>query len=173
MYVGHAGVALGAKRAAPSIALGTLIFATYLPDWIDAGLCITGRYHNAQMLSHSLPAVLLLALLAAATQIRQPGWPPALIVGAVVISHILLDYLTGIKPTWPGGPFIGLEIYRHPILDFAVESLVIVAGWLLYRKTLPRHRSNWNPANVMLFLLLAMQGGIDAARLLLPSVNKC
>src|SRR3954470_18133980 len=111
MYVGHAGVALGAKRFAPSAALATLIFATYLPDWMDAALCVTGRYHNAQMMSHSIPATLVLAALAAATQLGRKQRGVILVVALVVISHVLLDYITGIKPTWPGGPFIGLEMY--------------------------------------------------------------
>lgn len=173
MYVGHVGAALGGKRFAPSIALWTLIAAAYLPDWVDAGLCLTGRYHDTEMLSHSVPAVLVLALIAAATQLRRGDRSAALVIAAVVISHVLLDYLTGIKPTWPGGPVIGLQIYAHPLLDFVVEGLVILGGWLLYRRTLPALRGGWKSAGTMLFVLLSMQAIVDASRLLFPAINKC
>jgi membrane-bound metal-dependent hydrolase YbcI (DUF457 family) len=173
MYVGHVGAALGAKRIAPAVAMGTLVFATYIPDWVDAALCLSGKYHDAQMYSHSIPAAVVLAALAGATQLRRLDIRAALVVAAVVISHVLLDYITGIKPTWLGGPFIGLEIYRYPILDFAIEAIVIVTGWMFYRRTLPAGLPKWNPSSTMLLVLLLMQGGIDAARLLLPSVNKC
>lgn len=173
MYVGHLGAALGAKRIAPSVALGTLVFATYLPDWVDAALCISGRYHDAQMASHSIPAALVLAFLAGTTQLGRPHRRAALVVGAVVLSHVLLDYLTGTKPTWYGGPFIGLEFYRRPVLDFIVEAAVIVVGWLFYRRTLPPQPGRWNPSTLMLAVLLLMQAGVDAGRLLFPAINKC
>jgi membrane-bound metal-dependent hydrolase YbcI (DUF457 family) len=173
MYVGHLGAALGAKRIAPAVAMGTLVFATYLPDWVDAALCLTGRYHDAQMYSHSIPATVVLAVLAGATQLRRLDLRAALVVAAVVISHVVLDYITGIKPTWAGGPFIGLEIYRHPVVDFSIEAVVIVTGWAFYHRTLPAGLPKWNASTAMLIVLLVMQGGIDAAHLLLPSVNKC
>jgi membrane-bound metal-dependent hydrolase YbcI (DUF457 family) len=173
VYVGHVGAALGGKRLAPAAAMGTLVFATYLPDWVDAALCVSGRYHDAQMLSHSVPAVLVLAILAGATQFRRADLRAALVIAAVVISHVLLDYLTGIKPTWPGGPVIGLQIYRYPVFDFAVEAFVIVAGWMFYRSTLPAAGSRWNASHVMLAALLFLQIAADAGRLLFPSVTKC
>ena len=173
MYVGHVGAALGARRLAPSLALSTLVLATYLPDWTDAALCLTGQYRDAQLMSHSIPAGIVLAILAGATQLRRRDLSAAAVVAAVVISHVLLDYITGIKPTWSGGPFIGLQIYRYPILDFAVEGAVIVAGWMFYRRTIPAHPAALKRSDLMLRILLLMQAGIDIARLLSPSVIKC
>ncbi len=173
MYVGHAGVALGAKRFAPSVTLAALIFAAYLPDWVDAALCVTGKYHNAQMLSHSVPAALVLAALAGATQVRRADRGAFFIVAATVISHVLLDYITGIKPTWPGGPLVGLQVYSLPVVDFAVEAAVIVAGWLLYKQTVPASTNRWNSPVTMLIALLFMQAAVDVQRLLAPSLNKC
>lgn len=173
MYVGHVGAALGAKRIAPSVGLSALVVAAYLPDWVDAGLCVTGKYHDAQMLSHSVPAVLVLALLAAFIAMRHRDWQVALVVAGVVISHVLLDYLTGIKPTWAGGPFIGFQIYRYPLIDFPLEGGVVLAGWLLYRKTIPPSPSRWRSPGSMLFVLLMMQALVDSHRLLFPAINKC
>ena len=173
MYVGHLGPALGGKRLAPSVAFATLVFATYLPDWVDASLCVTGRYHDAQVYSHSIPAVIALATLAGASQLRSADRSAALVVAAVVISHVLLDYLTGIKPTWPGGPSIGLGMYRYPVADFALEAAAIAGGWLMYRGTVQAEGDRWNSSTMMLVPLLLLQAGVDAARLLSPSINKC
>jgi membrane-bound metal-dependent hydrolase YbcI (DUF457 family) len=173
MYVGHVGVGLGAKRFAPSVALALLVFVTYLPDWVDAALCVTGGYRNAQMFSHSIPAIIILAILAGCTQIPKRDLRAALIVASVVVSHILLDYLTGIKPTWPGGPTIGLELYRQPFLDLTAEVAVIVVGWALYRSSLPRETRTPRWSTIMLALLVLLQVGVDLGKLLLPSINKC
>ena len=174
MYVGHVGAALAAKRAAPAAALSTLVVASYLPDWTDAALCVSGTYHDTQIYSHSIPAVAVLATVAAASQARRGrGRLVAAVVACVVISHVLLDYITGIKPTWPGGPSVGLELYAHPLIDFIIEATVITLGWLLYRATPPPLPKRWNESHLMLALLLAMQLLVDIARMLAPSLNKC
>ncbi len=174
MYVGHVGVALGAKRSVPGVALLWLIVAAYLPDWTDAALCISGKYRDTGMLSHSLPAGALLMLLAAAVALLATGDRfAAAVVAAVVVSHLPLDYVSGLKPTWPGGPAIGLQIYTRPVVDFATEAIVIAAGWVLYTRSLPAGLRRWNESHVMLAALLGMQLAADVARLLYPSINKC
>lgn len=174
MYVGHVGAALGAKRVAPAAALSALIVASYLPDWTDAALCLSGSYHDTQIYSHSVPAIAMLAIAAGGFQaVRRRGILVAGVAALLVISHVLLDYVTGIKPTWPGGPSIGLGLYSHPMIDFIIESAVIMVGWLLYRGTLPAMSKRWNASHLMLALLIAMQIIADAAKLLAPSINKC
>ena len=174
MYIGHVGAALAAKRARRSIGLLVLLVATYAPDWVDTGLCLGGAFNPVGMLSHSIPAVLLFAVLGfAAYAAFTRDWTGALVVAAVVVSHILLDYITGYKPTWPGGPMIGLQLYEHPILDFFAEAIVIVAGALLYARTLPRRERPWTDLSLMAGALLIMQLAIDVAHLMLKSLPKC
>ena len=174
MYIGHVGAALAAKRARRSIGLLLLLIATYAPDWVDTGLCLAGVFNPTEMLSHSIPAVLLFALVGfLAYGAIARDWNGALVVAAVIISHILLDYITGYKPTWPGGPMIGLELYAHPILDFFAEGAVIVAGAALYARTLPRREHLWRDLATMAGALLVMQLGIDVAHLLMKSLPKC
>ena len=174
MYIGHVGAALAGKRARTSIGLLALLVATYTPDWVDTGLCLAGAYSQKEMLSHSIPAVLLFALIgfvayAAATR----DWTGAMVIAAVVLSHIFLDWITGYKPTWPGGPMIGLKLYDHPVADFVAEGIVIFAGALLYGRTLPPRRRPWADVSVMLGALLALQLTIDIAHLLMKSIPKC
>ena len=63
MYIGHVGAALAAKRVRATIGLLPLLVATYVPDWVDTGMCLAGSYDPIGMLSHSIPAVLSLAVL--------------------------------------------------------------------------------------------------------------
>jgi len=129
MYIGHVGAALAAKRVRGSIGLLVLLVASYAPDWVDMGMCVGGAYNPVGILSHSIPAVLILMLVgftgyAAATR----DWAGALVIAVLILSHMLLDWITGYKPTWPGGPMIGLELYNYPVADFIAEGIVIVAG---------------------------------------------
>jgi hypothetical protein len=174
MYIGHVGAALAAQRVRRSIGLLVLLVATYTPDWVDTGLCLAGAYNPEAILSHSIPAVLLFALVgfagyAAATR----DWSGALVIAAVILSHMFLDWITGYKPTWPGGPMIGLRLYDHPVLDFVAEGVVILIGALLYGRTLPPRRRPWIDISIMVGALLALQLTIDVAHMLMRSLPKC
>lgn len=174
MYLGHVGIALAAKGVRRDLALLVLLVATYAPDWVDAGLCVMGAYDRNGMFSHSFPAVALLGVIAvAAYHLHTRDLVGSLIVAGVVLSHTLLDLITGYKPTWPGGPMIGFGLYRHPVADLVVESVVIVIGVVLYRRTLPPRSRPWIDVAIMLVALLAMQTAITMIRALTVSLPKC
>ena len=174
MYIGHVGAALAAKRVRPSIGLLVLLVATYAPDWIDTGLCVGGAYNPEGMLSHSIPAIALFAALGFAVYATTTrDWSAALVVAAVILSHMFLDWITGYKPTWPGGPMIGLRFYDHPVADFIAEGVVIVIGALLYTQTLPPRKRPWIDASAMLGALLLLQLGVDIARMVMKTLPKC
>jgi hypothetical protein len=174
MYIGHVGAALGAKRVRRSIGLVVLLVATYTPDWVDAGLCLAGLNNPVGMLSHSIPAIALFTILGfAAYATGTRDWRAALVVAAVILSHMFLDWITGYKPTWPGGPMIGLHLYDHPIADFIVEGGVIVIGALLYARTLPPRKKPWIDVSVMLGALLLLQLTLDIARMAFKTLPKC
>jgi hypothetical protein len=174
MYIGHVGAALAAKRVRRSIGLLVLLVATYAPDWVDTGLCVLGAYNPHEILSHSIPAILVLAVAGFAWYgLVTRDWIAAVVVAAVVISHMFLDWITGDKPTWPGGPMIGLSLYEHPIADFVAEGAVIAIGALLYSRTLPPRRRPWTDVSIMLGALLLMQLAIDLAQMMMKSIPKC
>ena len=174
MYIGHVGAALAAKRVRAAIGLLPLLIAAYVPDWIDTGLCVAGKYDSHGMLSHSIPAILIFALLGFALYgAFTRDWTGAFVIAAVILSHMFLDWITGYKPTWPGGPMIGLQLYDHPIADFVAEGLTIGVGTLLYVRTLPPRRRPWVDFSVMLGALLVLQLTIDVAHLLLERLPKC
>jgi membrane-bound metal-dependent hydrolase YbcI (DUF457 family) len=174
MYVGHVGAALGAKRLRRSIGLAVLIVATYLPDGVDAALCVARMFSPLEMLSHSIPAIAFLALVGfAGYGIVTRDWKAAGILAGVIISHMLLDWITGHKPTWPGGPMIGLQLYDHPIADFVAEAIVISIGALLYARTLAPRKKPWLEFSMMLGVLLVLQLAIDVAHTTMTSMSKC
>jgi len=174
MYIGHVGVALAAKRVRPSIGLLVLLVSTYAPDWVDAGLCVAGVYNPDGVLSHSIPVIAALALLGFTLYgIKSRDWTAAAIVAAVIVSHMLLDWITGYKSTWPGGTMIGLRLYDRPVVDFFLEGAVIAVGAILYGRTLPPRRRPWLDVTIMAGALLALQLGIDIAHLVMKSLPKC
>ena len=174
MYIGHVGVALAAKRLRPGIGLLVLLVSTYTLDWVDSGLCLVGAYNPDGMLSHSIPVVALLALVAFALYgLRTRDWTSAAVLAAVIVSHVFLDWITGYKPTWPGGPMIGLRLYDRPVADFIVEGFVIGLGVALYSRTLPPRERPGIDVLTMLGTLLALQLGIDIAHLLVKGIAKC
>ncbi|HET6761843.1 MAG TPA: metal-dependent hydrolase [Gemmatimonadaceae bacterium] len=133
MYIGHVGAALAAKRARTSIGLFALLVATYTPDWVDSALCLAGLYNPERLISHTIPAVVLFALVGFGLYgLKTRDWTAALVLAGVILSHMVLDWLTGYKPIWPGGPMIGLSLYDRPGWDFIAEGVVIVIGVLLY-----------------------------------------
>lgn len=174
MYIGHVGAALAAKRARRGVGLLVLLVAAYLPDWFDTGLCLAGAYDPREMLSHSVPAVMLFALAGfTAYALVTRDWTGALVIAALILSHMLLDWVTGYKPTWPGGPMIGLQLYDRPVADFIVEGVVILVGALLYGRTLPPRQRPWVDVSIMFGALLALQLTIDVVHSLVKSLPKC
>ena len=159
------------QRSAP---LWLLLLATQGCDWVQAVACIAAPEGTSAMWSHSVPAVAALAgVLSLSAYLLTGDRGVAALTGAVAVSHVLADYVTGIKPTWPGGPRIGLDLYAHPMGDFAVETVVLVLGWLVYRRSLPPE----SRSNRLTWALLALLGAtqlLGVVKLeLLPSTSKC
>jgi len=175
MFVGHVGVAIGAFGIRTTVPLWLLILASQLPDWADATFCLAGvRSDVPGILSHSIPAVIVLAAAAALAGyvISRDGAGSALLA-LVVASHYVGDYFTGIKPTWPGGAMIGWQLYRQPALDFILEGAVIIAGWTLYRRSFPDDRRSSREVIAVLVVLLMIQLAADIVFSLAPGMRKC
>jgi hypothetical protein len=175
MYGGHIGIALAGKGVQSTIPLWVLLLATQLPDWTDAVVCAAGiSSPPSGMLSHSLAAVtvqggsLAVVYYGAARNVAA-----AAVAGLVVISHAVADYATGLKPTWPGGPWIGLQLYQQPAIDFVLEAIVIVIGWLLYRRSLSPDRRRSTPVILMLIALILLQLAASVSFALFPGIKKC
>lgn len=164
MYVGHVGLAVGAKGVRPELPLAALVIAAQGPDWIDTMLTALGITGNrAEMLSHSVPSALIATLIVAGISLLVWRSRRALVLPAVYLLHLPADYFTGLKPLAPGLPSVGLQLYDYPLADFALEALVIVAGWQLWKRSLPNARGERPAAWLLLIGLLAVQAAGDVA----------
>ncbi len=159
MYAGHIGLGLGAYSFRKTLPLWLVLVAAQVPDWLDAGYCIADMGRGPYGLySHGfIPIGAAAIVFGSAAYIVTRDIGAALIVMLVVASHWALDYLTGIKPTWPGGPVVGMNLYTRPLIDFTLEAAVILVGWLLYRRTLPRSVRDHGWTYATLFALCALQ----------------
>ena len=162
MYAGHVGIALGFRSVRGAPPLWLLVLAAQGPDWGDMlHEALRLPFGNPGWSSHSFPMVGVGALGAGAVAwlvTRRGGTPgrAALIAAVAYLSHWLADFFTGNKPTWPGGPVVGLGLYSHPLRDLALEGAVIVCGWWLWRRALPRPGGRLS--YTLLAALLACQG---------------
>ncbi len=135
MIAGHLGLALGARAVDPDAPLGWLVAASLAPDVLDLGIAATGACNPDGVYTHSLAAIAATALvLGAAAAWRTRSGRTALVIAALVASHLLADYVTGLKALWVGGPVIGLNLYDTWWADFAVEAPLIVGGWWAARR---------------------------------------
>jgi membrane-bound metal-dependent hydrolase YbcI (DUF457 family) len=150
MFLGHFAVGLAAKRAAPSVSLGTLFLSAQFVDLLWPLFLLGGLEHVRiapgitaftpldfydYPITHSLVGVALwAALLAGAWYARRRRVTTAFIVAAAVLSHWLLDALTHRPdvPVLPGGPFVGAGLWRSVPATLLVELTMFAAAVLFY-----------------------------------------
>ena len=141
---------MAAKQAAPRVSLGTLILATSWIDLVWPILLLFGIEHVSIVpgitsftpldfthypFTHSLAMVIVWGLLlGGAYYLVRPSVKDSVVIGGVVVSHWLLDWLTHRPdlPLYPDGPKLGLGLWNSVPLAIAVESLIFVVGVLLY-----------------------------------------
>jgi hypothetical protein len=175
MFLGHYGLALAAKRAAPAASLGALVLAAQLADLMWPLLLLAGVEHlqvtrgatpllnlvfTAYPYSHSLLNQLALgALLGIVYFVATRRRREALIVGLLVPSHWLLDWFVHIPdlPLYPGeGDRHGLGIWQSLPATLTCEFALFGVGLALYL-TLTRARDGvgrWAVAGMIAFLVV-------------------
>jgi hypothetical protein len=139
MLIGHLGAAYAAGARWRTIPVVWLLAATMGPDLARVVLAATGvdRW-DLNLYSHLLPwSLLLVAAAALVAWMARRDATSAIVVGALVLSHIALDMLSGRKPLWVGGP-MGLDVQRYQQLEFVIEAALLVIGWRLLRRAAPR-----------------------------------
>lgn len=173
MFIGHFAAGLAAKRAAPGGSLTAYCAAAQLPDllwpvFLLAGVervsiapgdtAFTPLRFDSYPFSHSLALDLVWAVALAACvwwRVRSRG--PALLAGALVLSHWLLDFASHRPdmPLWPGGPLLGLGLWNSVAGTLVVETLMFGIGLRLYtRATEARGRAGRISLAVLVAVLL-------------------
>ena len=165
MFLGHYAVAFAAKKAAPRASLGTLIFAAQLLDLMWPLLLLAEVEHvriapglmEASALdfvhypwSHSLAmAAVWAALLGGLYHTMQRNRRgAAIIIGALVLSHWLLDapFHRPDLPLWPGSAtLVGGGLWNSLAVTLGLELGLLAVGVAMYlRRTRPLDRiGNW------------------------------
>jgi hypothetical protein len=173
VFIGHYGLAFAARRAAPRASLGSLFFAAQLLDFLWPIFLMLGLEHvrvqkglmAASPLdlydypwSHSLATAALWGVLFAALYFaRARDRRGALVLGALVVSHWVLDLIMHRPdlPLWPGGSlYLGFGAWNSVPLTLALESTFYVAGvWLYLRATRAKDAAGVYGLWVLVFLL--------------------
>lgn len=160
MFVGHTAVALAAKSKARAVSLGWLVAAAFgldllWPIFLLAGIervsivpgatAFNPLVFDSYPWSHSL--LMACAWGACATAVarwRGVSIGVAGLIGAVVVSHWVLDYVTHVPdlPLWPGhSPRYGLGLWNSIFGTLLVEGALFLGGIALYvRATRPVDR---------------------------------
>lgn len=145
MFVGHTALALASKARVPEAPLALLITAVFALDllWpvflllgiervrIEPGnTAFTPLAFDAYPWSHSLLLACVWGALLGLVPRRH-----RLLVGALVVSHWVLDLVTHRPdlPLWPGhSPLLGLGLWNSVAATLLVEGLLFAAAIFLY-----------------------------------------
>jgi hypothetical protein len=183
MFLGHFAAALAAKKAAPKTSLGTLVFAAQFADMLWPLLLLLGIEQvrivpgllptspldfTSYPISHSLVAQLGWAAIlgVAYFMLRRDGWS-ALLVGALVPTHWLLDFIAHRPdmPIYPGGARYGLGMWNSVPLTIIVEYVLFAAGIAIYVSVT---RATGRTGNLALWSLLGLLAVLYPASLFGP-----
>jgi hypothetical protein len=181
LFIGHFGVAFGAKRAARGVSLGTLFLAAQFIDLLWPVLLLLGieRVRIAPgittvtpldfeyyPISHSLVAVLgWAALVGGGHFLLRRRRRAALVIAALVLSHWFLDLLVhrADLPLMPGtSSLVGLGAWSSLPLTLAIEVPIFLLGvWLYARTTVAKNgRGSWGLWGLVAFLLVIYAGNL-------------
>jgi membrane-bound metal-dependent hydrolase YbcI (DUF457 family) len=172
MFIGHFGLGLAAKKAAPAVSLGLLFTAAQFLDllWPTLLLLDVEQVTITQdpaapiplvfthyPISHSLLMVLGWSVLFGAIyRMFRRDNRGAFILGVCVLSHWLLDLVVHLPdlPLYPGGEErVGFSLWRSPMATLAIEAVVFVTGIYLYLKSTTA-RNKWG--KISFYILVSL-----------------
>ena len=154
MFIGHFALGFGAKKVAPEVSLGTLFLACQFADLLwpilvlmgiesvevqPGNTVVTPLNFTHYPYSHSLMAMLGWAVLGALGYLafHRSRSKAAFVVGAVMLSHWVLDVLTH-RPDMPitltGPGRLGLGLWNSLPASVVVELLLFIGGVALYAR---------------------------------------
>ncbi len=173
MFIGHFGLALGTRRFAALPSLAMLFIAVQFLDllWpvfvllglenfsIDPGnTAMTPLNFSHYPYSHSLlMAVVWGMALALVYFVFTRNKRGAVILGALVVSHWLLDYLTHAPDLqlapWNPARF-GLGLWNHPAAELTLEIAIYIGGaYLYFKQAQPKRKWAFISLVAILFLI--------------------
>lgn len=184
MFLGHFAAGFAAKSIAPRVSLGWLFLAAQFIDLLWPSLLLLGLERVSIVpgittvtpllfehypISHSLLTVLLWAVLVGGGYfLLRRERTGALVLGALVVSHWLLDLVVHRPdlPLIPGSAvMVGLHAWSSLPLTLVLEGGLFALGvWLYCRVTAPRDAvGRWGLVALVAFLLLIYVGNLFGA----------
>jgi hypothetical protein len=184
MFIGHFGLGLGAKKAAPAISLGLFFIAVQFLDLLWPTLLLLDVEHvqiNADPsapvpflftdypYSHSLVMTLLWSIAFGLIYwLIKKNAGNAIILALCVFSHWVLDFIVHLPdlPLYPGGTEkFGLGMWRSQAVTLVVESIIFIIGIFLYvRATAPKNKKG----SIILWVLVVLLFGSHIASIFSP-----
>ena len=176
MFVGHLALSFAARRADRQVSLAWYVVAATLIDLIWPVLLIAGVERvridpgntaftplafDHYPWTHSLLMVLVWGIaLGALARAGGIANPTAMVIGALVVSHWALDFVTHAPdlPLWPGGEArFGLGLWNSIPATFAVELILWVVGVALFLAARrPRGLRGWIALSSFLLVTTVM-----------------
>ena len=179
MFIGHFGIALGARKIAPNLSLGTLFIAAQCLDLIWPVLLLVGvesvnvepmatvvtplnfEYYpiSHRLLMAGVWSVLLVLIYRGL--VNRTFW----VLCPIVLSHWVLDWITHRPdlPLVPGSDFkVGLGLWNWLTGTLLVEAIIFFLGlWIYTYCTTSRDRAGkYGLAGLVLFLIVAYLNNI-------------
>jgi hypothetical protein len=179
MFIGHFGVAFGAKPLAPKVSLGAMFMAAQFLDLLwptllllglesvriaPGATAVTPLLFEHYPISHSLLTVAGWSLgFAIVHWLLYKNRSDAIILGLLVLSHWVLDLIVHQPdlPLAPGSSIkVGLNLWSSLPGTMLVEMPIFAIGiWFYLRATKPLDRSGvWGLWSLVLFLLVIYFG---------------
>lgn len=173
MFIGHYGVAFGAKKAAPRISLGTLFLAAQFLDLLWPTFLLLGRERVAvnppgstiplsftyYPWTHSLLMACVWGIIVGGIYwLVRRDTRGFVILALLVVSHWVLDLFVHdpdlLLSPW-GTTHVGWGLWNSPILELVIELALFAAGVILYyRATSAKDAIGRHGAWVLAVLLL-------------------
>ncbi len=153
MFVGHLAVSLGAKAVEPKAPFPALVAASFGLDLLWPLLVLAGvetvsvapgntaftpLAFESYPWSHSLVMAVVWGVVGCALAYRTTkSQRVSLLVGAVVVSHWVLDFVTHRPdlPLWPGGPKLGLGLWNSVPATILLEGGLFLVAIAIYVRT--------------------------------------
>jgi hypothetical protein len=181
LFIGHFALGLASKKLEPDVSLATSFLAAQLADTVWPVLVLAGVEHvtiapgetavtplrfDSYPWSHSLLALLAYgAIFAALHFAARRRARAAILLGALVVSHWVLDFVSH-GPDMPLTPWtpqrLGLGLWNSLPATLIVEGLLFVAGvWMALGATRARDGiGRWGLYGFLAFLVVAYVGNL-------------
>jgi hypothetical protein len=191
MFLGHYGVAMAAKRAAPRTSLGALTFAAEFLDELWPILLLLGVEHvkivpgfmaasplqfTDYPISHSLVMAIVWGILIGGIYFLLKRYGRgAWVLGLLVVSHWFLDVPVHARdlPLWPGAssPKVGMGFWNIVPLTWILELTIYAAGisfYVRFTRALDRIGSwgFWSYVVVLLLIFMFSNAPLPSERAL-------